>query len=135
MGNPFRSSDQPVSDQGALMSTLSSVALALKPNVQFNEASLVLHDLLKDRHDLLFLDDGSRLFVWQDIKWNVVGDDHIKALYHFLNNQDPEDFLLVEVCYDHPLHDADNLGSWKDNPWSISKVTSVQLSYDESVGR
>lgn len=69
------------------------------------------------------------LYVFNDIKWYRNDSDYpCDAIQEYLESLGEENYKLVESCPEYP-DTGENCGSWDENPWNLSKVVKVELSF------
>ena len=101
-----------------------------------------LWDKVKDRSEFAFVPKESEeryeaeegiLFVFRWVKWYVGCDKEIDALCAMLleaGSDDGDDYLIVPACFDHPNEENGIEGAWYENPWSLNKNVSVELTFE-----
>jgi hypothetical protein len=109
------------------MSILSDVGVALKSSLVDKLPKSILDFLTQESSDV-WTDDVGKLYILKSIRWNK-DDDQILELYDFLGHQRYDEYKIQEACFDYPDSNENDAGSWHDNPWCLSKVTSVELHY------
>ena len=109
------------------MGIRSQVGIALKADIA--EEILKAHPWVKDESDEQHSSEEGCLFIFDDIKWYVLDDPEIAALYNDLMVK-PDSFLIREACPEYPDSEDGNIGEWDDNPWDLRKHVSVELIYE-----
>lgn len=106
------------------MSVYSDVALAVKQGINLSPESLEwLNELA-----VLHVEEEGTLFVIDDVKWYDT-DPNVIRLTKELDEQDDDDYLLIQACSEYPGLDNGE-GSWNDNPWRLGRVVREELYYE-----
>ena len=71
------------------------------------------------------------LFYLAGVRWNKL-DPKVTELYIWLETQNEDDYLLIEVSDDYPSFDDFDCGEWTDNPWNLRRVIRSAIDFAET---
>jgi hypothetical protein len=109
------------------MSTRSDVGIAIKKEL-FKLFSEDDKNKYFQGYDSCIGREEGVLYIFKQV--NSSSFDEFKHFLSAASNNEPEMYLLIDVCFDYPEADCDDCGCWYDNPWCLRRVLSVELTWN-----